>query len=189
KITPIEDKQEEVAKHFKKALNSDYPAAEIYNNCYITELLSLVQNYKNIEKSRVKLSPQANPDDYLKPYDIVKLDRKGGVYQHVAIYLGNKKVAHIPDPKSSVKIDKPELIKKHIDIAVKAGYGKDECNVLENNCEHFATMCVYGLGICHQKNLNTLNKITKGSEYLLQAIQESNQFFEELEKEQLQHST
>lgn len=77
-------------------LDSDYPAVELYNNLYTFTLPSLTQNYKNVVKTKIAISPQTNPDDYLKPYDIIKrkID-KLGVTHHFAVYLGNSKVAHI----------------------------------------------------------------------------------------------
>src|SRR3954453_10304431 len=33
-----------------------------------------------------------NPDSYLKPLDIVKVDE--GIYKHVGVYLGNNEVCH-----------------------------------------------------------------------------------------------
>ncbi|CAG8555449.1 10488_t:CDS:2 [Paraglomus brasilianum] len=70
----------------------------------------------------------------------------------------------------------PELTKKHIEIAVNAKYGKGEYELLGNNCEHFATMCVYGLGMSRQARSTTTD-----ADYLLQAIQENNQLFKEME--------
>jgi len=75
----------------------------LYNNIYTTDLPSLTQNYENITKSKVKLTSQDNPDDYLKTYDIVK--RKidyFGLSHHYAIYLGDKKVAHISGLKEII---------------------------------------------------------------------------------------
>ncbi|CAI2199213.1 14161_t:CDS:2, partial [Funneliformis geosporum] len=162
-----------ILESFQKDLNSDYPAAEILNNIYTTDLPSLTQNYENIAKSKIRVPSQSNLDDYIKPLDIVRVDRKGGAYQHVAIYLGNRKVVHINNPlgnEAEIEVHHPfipfkrlELTRKHIEIAEKARYGE---------------------GICQQKNINTVNKVVKNSNYLLQAIQESNQFFENLEKEQ-----
>lgn len=206
----IREEWKEVINYFKKSLSSDNPAVGIYNNIYTTELPSLTQSYKNVTKSKVKSSPDENYlDDYIKPYDIIKVNRKGGVYQHVAIYLGSKRIAHISKEKNEnsprdfrARIDtwknflrgsqeieihhpfipfkRPELIQKHIDIAVKSKYGWGKYHLLKDNCEHFATMCVYGLGISQQRSINTINKATKGSEYLLQAIQKSNEFFDNL---------
>ncbi|CAG8685255.1 8185_t:CDS:2, partial [Ambispora leptoticha] len=143
------------------ALNSEHPAAKLYNNFYTLDLPALSRDYKNVIKFTKNLSLNNNPDDYLKPYDIVKVNRKGGTYQHAAIYLGNAKEIEIHHP--FIPFKKPELIQKHIEIAIKAEYG-----------------------ICRQKNINTISKATKSSDYLLQAIQETNQFFEQLEKDQLQ---
>src|SRR2546423_14526588 len=41
-------------------------------------------------------------------------------------------------------------------------------------------MCVYGLGISRQKNINTVNETTKDSNYLLQAIKKNDEFFKGL---------
>ncbi|CAG8477145.1 15729_t:CDS:2 [Cetraspora pellucida] len=165
-------------REFKSGLNNYNPAAELCNNRYTFYLPPLSQDYKNVKK--VLLPPRVNPDDYIRPYDIVKVNRKGGTYQHVAIYLGDRKVAHIPDTKNP-----PALIQKHIDIAIKAEYGKDKYNLIRNNCEHFATMCVYGVGICKQY-INTTSGTLGKADYLLEATKQSDKFFEHLENRQLE---
>ncbi|CAI2198891.1 12881_t:CDS:1, partial [Funneliformis geosporum] len=71
-----------------------------------------------------------------------------------------------------------KLIKEHIKLVEKIEYGKGKYKLFDNNCEHFATICVYGLGMSQQAK----SKIGD-TDYLLQAIQESNEFFKELEKE------
>ncbi|CAG8596642.1 1769_t:CDS:10, partial [Racocetra persica] len=209
KLPLIKEKWEEIVEHFKAALNSNYPAAEVYNNIYTFKLPFLVQSYGNIEKRKIKLFPRISLDDHIKPYDIIKVGRRGGIYRHVAVYLGNGEVAHVNNPEgkatSQARINKLDiflkgeteievnhpfipfkrqtLIKRHIDIAVNAKYGKGKYSLISSNCEHFATMCVYGLGICRQRKINTINAVTKKADYLLQAIEESNKFFENLENE------
>ncbi|CAJ0761225.1 16475_t:CDS:2 [Entrophospora sp. SA101] len=76
-----------------------------------------------------------------------------------------------------------ELIEKQIDIAIKAKYGEKQYHLLKNNCEHFAKMCVYGLGISQQSKM--ANAISKDSAYLLKAIQETNDFFEKLQEKEI----
>lgn len=46
-----------------------------------------------------------NPDDYLKPLDIVKIDKSIllNKYFHFGIYLGNKQICHFTDPYSKNK--------------------------------------------------------------------------------------
>ncbi|CAJ0748977.1 12487_t:CDS:2 [Entrophospora sp. SA101] len=207
----------EVTRYFKYIiLRSEHPAAEMYNNIYTFDLPSLSQNYKNVARRKITFLSQTNPNDYIKPYDIVKrkID-KFGMTHHYAVYLGNNEegvpeVVHIYnleegkksgkdlgaridtwerflDGKREVEIchpfvpfKRPELIREHIEIAVKAGYGKGEYHLLKDNCEHFATMCVYGLGMSQQAK----SKIGK-ADYLLQAIKESNDFFKQLETRQV----
>jgi len=117
--------------------------------------------------------------------------------KHVAIYLGNKRVAHIGSSKfakvggglnpsnpsdasdasenkaslgarndhwsdflhhgtrqkiiryrSFIPFQRPEKIRKNISIAILAKYGIEEeyaYDFFKNNCEHFATLCVYGV--------------------------------------------
>ncbi|CAI2195068.1 18332_t:CDS:2, partial [Funneliformis geosporum] len=188
KISKVRENWKKIIEDFKDTLeNSDHPAAEIHNNVYTSNLPTLSQNYKNIVRTTKKLSSKDNPNNYIKPYDIIKVNRKSGLYQHAAIYLGEGKVAHVNNPEGKVEIHhpfipfkKPELIQKHIDIAVKVKYGEGKYHLLKDNCEHFATMCVYGLGMSRQR-LSTINSITRKSDYLLQAIKESNEFFENLE--------
>ncbi|CAI2189044.1 20470_t:CDS:2, partial [Funneliformis geosporum] len=159
-----------VLENFQKDLNSDYPAAEIINNVYTTDLPSLTQNYENIAKSKIRVPSQSNLNDYIKPLDIVRVDRKRGTYQHVAIYLGrNETEIEVHHP--FIPFKRSELIRKHIEVAEKARYGEGKYSLIDSNCEHFATMCVYGIGVCQQKNINTVNKVVKNSNYLLQAIQ------------------
>ena len=207
KLPTTKTSLEEVIKYFEKALNSEDPVAKLHNSPYFFDFSPPIQNYENVKKSKVVFLPLTEPDDYIKPYDIIKVKRKGGLYQHAAIYLGKGKVAHVSNPggknNSWARIDekwedflkggkeveihhpyipfkKPEIIKKHIDIAVGARYGEGKYHLLTNNCEHFATMCVYGLGMSQQK-INVTNSIAENAKHLSQAIEESNKFFETLE--------
>jgi len=43
-----------------------------------------------------------NPDSYLKPLDIVKVDE--GIYKHVGVYLGNNEVCHFSKKYNGVRI-------------------------------------------------------------------------------------
>ncbi|CAG8584352.1 9111_t:CDS:1 [Paraglomus brasilianum] len=188
---------------------SEYPGAEIHNNIYTTKLPPLNQNYKNVSKRKVKISDNFDPDDYIKKYDIVKRKIKelGGVAHHYAIYLGNGEVVHISRSEKEkskgefgarkgtwkefiknekeieinhpfIPFKKPDLIQRHIEIALNAKYGKGKYELLGNNCEHFATMCVYGLGMSRQTR-----RTKTYADYLLQAIQENNQLFKEMESD------
>ncbi|RHZ36498.1 lecithin retinol acyltransferase family protein [endosymbiont GvMRE of Glomus versiforme] len=54
----------------------------------------------------------SNPDDYLKPFDVVKIRRDWG-YEHVLIYLGSGQVLHIWDPNGGL-LGKKERQKANI---------------------------------------------------------------------------
>src|SRR6185437_8761357 len=76
---PDLDKVNNKVDTFKERLNGDNPAIYFPFTETITE---------------VKLpSDIMNPDDYIKPLDIIKIHRGG--YKHAAIYLGNGKVCQI----------------------------------------------------------------------------------------------
>ncbi|CAH1756432.1 13156_t:CDS:2 [Entrophospora sp. SA101] len=174
KLPVIKEKLGEIIKYFGEALNGDHPAVELYNNIYTTELPSLNQNYKNVSKKEIEIPTQFEPDDYIRPYDIIKRKIKGTLAYHYAIYLGNKQVVHISGKEVI------ELIQEHIDIAEKVRYGQGKYKLFGNNCEHFATMCVYGLGMSQQAK-----SVTGKADYLLKVIEENNKLFEELEKNHL----
>jgi len=47
-----------------------------------------------------------NPDEYLRPLDIVKVkNKKGTTYFHFAIYLGEGKISHITSDNQGAKIE------------------------------------------------------------------------------------
>ncbi|CAH1760396.1 5640_t:CDS:2, partial [Entrophospora sp. SA101] len=159
------------------ALNKDHPAAEIYNHPYSPNTPPLIKGYENISKRKIKLSPNIdNLDNYLKPYDIVK--RKMSIPED---FLKGETEIEIEHP--FIPFKRLELIEKQIDIAIKAKYGEKQYHLLKNNCEHFAKMCVYGLGISQQSKM--ANAISKDSAYLLKAIQETNDFFEKLQEKEI----
>jgi len=81
-----------------------------------------------------------------------------------------------------IPFKRPELIKEHFKTAVKVEYGKGKYHLLKDNCEHFATMCVYGLGMSKQK-IYTVNSVTGKANYLLQAIKSSSETFKKLKDE------
>ncbi|CAI2168496.1 18539_t:CDS:2 [Funneliformis geosporum] len=184
--TPIENFRDELQK-------SEHPGVEIHNNIYTTKLPPLNQDYKNVSKRKIKISNDFNPDDYIRKYDIVerKIKELFGFAHHFAIYLGNGEVAHISHSEREknkgqfveihhpfIPFKKPELIQKHVDIAINAKYGEGEYELLGNNCEHFATKCVYGLEMSRQSGSTKTY-----ADYLLQAIQESNQSFKKMEND------
>ncbi|CAI2185198.1 15215_t:CDS:2 [Funneliformis geosporum] len=146
---------------------------------FANELTKLKGELERESYKKIKISDQFKPNDHIRPYDIIKRKIKGTLTYHYAIYLGNKQVVHISKAKNESSLQEfkaPELIQEHIDIAVNAEYGKGKYKLFGNNCEHFATMCAYGLAISQQAK----SKIGK-ADYLLKAIEESNKLFEELE--------
>jgi hypothetical protein len=48
-----------------------------------------------------------NPDEYLKPLDIIKVknSKKGVSYFHFAIYLGKGKISHVTSDNQGAKIE------------------------------------------------------------------------------------
>src|SRR4051812_34011140 len=74
--------------------------------CFLTSRYSLETNPSRIffEVSRIveiEIKDINNPDDYLRPFDIVYRKSHFSGNCHVAVYLGNKKVCHIYNPEGS----------------------------------------------------------------------------------------
>jgi hypothetical protein len=127
---------------------------------------------------REKLSSTSNPDKYITPLDVVKVEKRtaGIDYDHVGIYLGDNYVCHIagtPSDKRGVRIhswstflegarENPvryhpiipfkhhEKISKQIAWAAMNEYREGQYQVLKKNCEHFANMVVFGFEHSHQ---------------------------------------
>ncbi|CAI2164805.1 1564_t:CDS:2 [Funneliformis geosporum] len=77
-----------------------------------------------------------------------------------------------------VPFKRPELIQKHIEMAISVKYGLGKYHLLKNNCEHFATLCVVGVPFSKQADItfnSTNGKIDK--EYVLKKMEESNELF------------
>jgi hypothetical protein len=117
-------------------------------------------------------SSKNNPDNYIKPLDIVKRINRDMV--HTGIYLGDRKVAHAKG-NNRVEIDnwdeffnvgigysdkllcyhpviafkKPRKIIEHIakTVSERENYfcAKGNFSIEKNNCENFANRCVLGL--------------------------------------------
>ncbi|CAG8684198.1 5399_t:CDS:2 [Ambispora leptoticha] len=101
-----------------------------------------------------------NPDQYIKPLDIVSRRIGDSSLHHVAVYLGNRQVAHIYDPDSSFsssssgnkarKDSWSEFLVSHIAKAIVEGYKEGKYDVFEENCEHFASEIVLGIDFSRQ---------------------------------------
>lgn len=121
----------------------------------------LAPNYKTFLEN-------TNPDNYIKPFDILKTSAKTKDVIHTGIYLGNGKVYHnlftgiiLDDWKDFgvrvghpdrmlryhpvVAFKNPEKIREHVAKCVESGSWKFD--IRENNCEHFANKCVLGLNL------------------------------------------
>lgn len=124
-------------------------------------------------------SAKSNPDNYVKPLDIVRVcESVGGYGVHTCIYLGNRKVAHNL-PSGGVRIDDwenftnfgaygersygvmtryhPIVAYKHSDKIIEhiAKVMGGEFDIRKNNCESFANKCVHNLDISeHMSGMN-----------------------------------
>ena len=127
-----------------------------------------------------KSNALTNSDVYIKEHDVIGIRINNTTTYHIAVYLGNNQVAHIrglanvPSEQWKAQQDsiseflksresdevilnrliipfkKPELIREHIRKAIAAKYGEGKYNVVSNNCEHFATLCVTGVKFSSQ---------------------------------------
>ena len=126
--------------------------------------------FKEIEA--INIPKSINPDDYLKPLDIVKTGGREDKYYHAGVYLGGGKVAHnmpsgvkIVDWSDFVKIiSGNQIIRYHPIIPFKSNERiiyhiakcleyKPEYNSYKYNCEHFANNCVLGLDFSENREL------------------------------------
>ncbi|CAF1035803.1 unnamed protein product [Brachionus calyciflorus] len=134
-----------------------------------------------------------NSDDFFLPGDHIQINRvalkigfqQSIVYQHSAIYIGNKRVIQISDPenessKERACVNEADWSKFHcgdtefricipqvkiltqkeiIDAAIsKIGFYKGQYNVLWKNCQHFASCCQFGDGFGFLVNLHLLER-------------------------------
>lgn len=114
----------------------------------------------------------------LTPGDMIRVDT--GRYYHIGIYIGNEQVIHFagPDPNlltdpSVAKIRQDSLehfamgrsievreysfkerLKKKpwkkVIIIAKSHLGEGGYDIIYNNCEHFANLCVFGVAYSSQ---------------------------------------
>lgn len=116
-----------------------------------------------------------NPDNYLKPLDVVKVEnyKKSVNYFHFAIYLGKWKVCHITSDNQGAQIESwnkflngasgklykyhlPVPFKKwedtvrHIAKTVTSNYKKGEYNLCNDNCEHYSWEQITGIDYSRQ---------------------------------------
>jgi Leucine-rich repeat (LRR) protein len=224
------------ARELKEKLESDNPALAIYFHTGFSP-------DEVIERAFLPKEAKDEPDKYLKPMDIIWRKMVGmpnfmpDCY-HVAVYLGNERVAHIGSSKFAkdikfgrigekkdlsrarndhwqdflhdvddkliryrllVPFKRPEKIEEHIITATLAEYGAEKYNFLGNNCEHFATLCVYGIPFSIQidKKFKSLSRkiylsrkvfldldteIEKYEEKFNEMISDSPEFKKELKK-------
>ncbi|CAJ0855592.1 17270_t:CDS:2 [Entrophospora sp. SA101] len=76
----------------------------------------------------------------------------------LSYFLKNRETKEVILNRLIIPFKRPELIRKHIRKAVANRYGEGKYNVISNNCEHFATLCVAGIKFCSQvENLFNFN--------------------------------
>jgi len=80
--------------------------------------------------------------------------------------------------QSIIPFKRPEKIEEHIRKAIKHEYGAGEYDLFRKNCEHFATMCVYGFPYSKQANLVKFNMEALTSYF--RRMENTNEFFTEL---------
>lgn len=191
----------------KKELDNENPILALGKDKDKELLISHVAKEKRIAKDVESL------DAHIKKYDIIAIKINGAPSYHVAVYLGNEEIVHIKghedlsnskwraelghlsdflsdrDAKEIVinrlivPFKKPELIKKHIEIAIRSVYGLGEYHLLKKNCEHFATLCVTGVPFSKQIDLVLFNLKGKvDREHVEKKIEESVNFFNDLEE-------
>jgi len=111
----------------------------------------------------------ADPDDFIKPLDIIKTSKDKTI--HTGIYLGKGKVAHnlgvgieianwkdfgvrVGNPNRMTRyhpiiaFKRPEKIIEHIAKCIANSSWRFD--IMENNCEHLANMLVYGINYSQQ---------------------------------------
>nr|CAG8502199.1 3131_t:CDS:2 [Entrophospora candida] len=96
---------------------------------------------------RTKKHYPTNPDEYLKPFDIVKVkNKKGTTYFHFAVYLGRELYRyHLPIP-----FKKRDDTIRHIAKAVASHYKRGEYNLCNDNCEHYVWEQITGIDYSEQ---------------------------------------
>jgi len=154
----------------------------------IEETVNAGRSCGRVVVSRMKkITHISNPDDYLKPLDIVWIKREnaaGFCYYHVCVYLGNNQVCHISGDNQGAKIEswsefvkdgEKELIRHHsiipfkdykkiarqITWASENNYRSGQYNLLNKNCEHFANSIVYGID--YSKQIENKKDLIRGS--------------------------
>lgn len=145
-----------------------------------SDLPAWLQLNNPITTLKIKNGKEAidNPDKYILPGDHIQVYRVAVyigavVYQHSAIYIGNKKVIQVSDPEhesskqracvneadwssfhcgdSNFRVCIPKIKNRTPQEIVEAakskiGFYKNEYNALSKNCQHFATNCQFGDG-------------------------------------------
>lgn len=132
--------------------------------------------------------PVDNISDYAKVFDILKVCC--GSYEHVGVYVGNGEVCHFSKGRNGTYIDSwgdfkkfdgfegnidsseatvyhpaipfkySQRIAEQIAWAVSNNFRRNDYDLRNRNCEHFANMCVYGINYSEQIEKNKLVKFT-----------------------------
>jgi len=95
----------------ERRLNGDYPITAMeskrsFDSLSFSEVLhSLLPDI--LGGKILPYDAKNNPDKYILPLDIVirKIAGSGGIFNHYAIYVGNKCVAHLPGGGEPTKFD------------------------------------------------------------------------------------
>lgn len=104
-------------ENIKEKLNSERPFLIIFlNNSFLNSIFASNCFFGKERISKKKLEDIDNPDEYIRPLDIV-LRKISSLTNHVGIYLGNKKVCHISDREVQSKLEK-NLIRNDDEINV-----------------------------------------------------------------------
>ncbi|CAI2187605.1 15350_t:CDS:2, partial [Funneliformis geosporum] len=146
-------------EEIKQKLNSDNP------------ILAIVESDdfkidKIIEKSKLPKDAKSNPDKENIGNPLLPITT-----YHAAIYLGNSQ--------------RPRKIVEHILRTIFIQHAKEQYSFLKKNCQHFATLCVYGVPFSDQV-ISAVSKLGVSFNFdLAKEIIKSNDEFEVVDLEKI----
>ncbi|CAH1757575.1 792_t:CDS:2 [Entrophospora sp. SA101] len=149
-------KKKELEELLKKQSDSigkenNYDKTALVIGCGVIGVLLVLMIVSEGAREKYRLGETKRKSDSMEKKLLAQQDS-------LSYFLKNRETKEVILNRLIIPFKRPELIRKHIRKAVANRYGEGKYNVISNNCEHFATLCVAGIKFCSQvENLFNFN--------------------------------